>query len=253
MVQDRPGQHLSRISTLWTLVHKAHGGSPSSINEARSRLIERYSGAIHRYLLGALRDADAADELFQDLCVRLLRGDFRNADRERGRFRDFIKTAVFHMVIDYQKRRQKLNRPAGSGLPEPAVDPASASDSEKEFLLSWKDELMERTWLALAEDEKRTGQLYYTVLRFRFEQPLLSSEQMAKEIGTLMGKAYSIDAIRQVLHRARTKFADLLLEEVIHSLASPTDAQIEAELIELGLLTYCQSALARRAKKKPHP
>jgi hypothetical protein len=51
---------LSRISTIWTLLGKAHHESGFDVADAQSALIQRYQGAVYRYLLGALRDPDAA-------------------------------------------------------------------------------------------------------------------------------------------------------------------------------------------------
>src|SRR5262245_41794459 len=95
---EKVHERLSRITTLWSLVYEAHGDAADAAKAAQHRLMDRYGGAAHRYLLGALRDADAADDLFQDFSLRFLRGDFRNADPERGRFRDFVKTALFHLI-----------------------------------------------------------------------------------------------------------------------------------------------------------
>src|SRR4051812_24978980 len=106
MTAPTPHQRLTHISTLWSLVHRAHEGTGSALTEAQRQLLERYAGAAHRYLLGGLRDADAADEMFQEFSLRLLRGDFKNADPHKGRFRDFIKTALFHLIVDYQRRRR---------------------------------------------------------------------------------------------------------------------------------------------------
>src|SRR5262245_61954396 len=105
-MSEGPAQRLSRISTLWTLVNQAHRGAPDVVGSAQQRLLEHYGGAVHRYLLGGLRDPEAADELFQEFAVRFLRGDFQNADRGRGRFRDYVKTSLFHLVADYQRRRK---------------------------------------------------------------------------------------------------------------------------------------------------
>jgi hypothetical protein len=51
--------------------------------------------------------------------------------------------------------------------------------------------------------------------------------------------------VRQALHRARQKFADLLLEEVAQSVEDPTPEHLERELVELGLFDYCRPALER--------
>ena len=245
MEQDGYQQRLSRITTLWSLVDQAHQGSADASSAAQRHLLERYSGAVHRYLLGALRDADAADELFQEFCLRFLRGDFRRADPERGRFRDFVKTALFHLIVDHQKRR----RPLPLGTDEPASTPTPFTETEQAFLSSWREELMDRAWLGLAEIERKTGQPCYAILRYRTDQPLLSSAELAEQLGTRLGKALTVAGVRQALLRARERFTELLLAEVEQSLQNPGQADLEQELIDLGLLSYCKTALERRGRR----
>ena len=60
--------HLSRISTLWTIVCRKDPND--AVKAAQTRMLERYGGAVRRYLLAATRDADAAEELFQEFAVR---------------------------------------------------------------------------------------------------------------------------------------------------------------------------------------
>jgi len=51
------------------------------------------------------------------------------------------------------------------------------------------------------------------------------------------------------LHRARQKFAALLLDEVAHSIERSTAEQVAEELADLGLLDYCQPALEQHGLK----
>lgn len=240
--------HLSRISTCWSLVLRAHQGRPDAATLALHELLERYGGAAHRYLLGALRDPDAADDLMQEFALRLVRGDFKRADPERGRFRDFLKTSLFHLIVDYRQRRRA--RPSGlpEGLPEPAVsDPEPPS--EQEFLARWREGLLQRAWEALAAIEQQTGQPFYTVLRFRAENVAVRSDQMAEQLRERLRRPLTGAGVRQTLHRAREKFADLLLAEVARSLETDDPGRVEQELIDLDLLSYCRSALDRFARK----
>ena len=73
------------------MVHQAHGENTAEIIAAQGHIIDRYSGAVYRYPLAALRDRDAADEVFQEFALRLVKGGFRNSDQRRGRFRDYVK------------------------------------------------------------------------------------------------------------------------------------------------------------------
>jgi RNA polymerase sigma-70 factor (ECF subfamily) len=244
--QHALNSHLSHITTLWTLVRQAHAGPAEQGSAAQGALLERYSGAVHRYLLGALHDPDAADDLFQEFCLRFIRGDFQRADPQRGRFRDFVKTALFHLVIDYKRKRQKMSpQPLNPEVNGPAVAPEDPTDADEQFLTSWREELMARTWVALAELERATGQPHHTVLRYRADHPLLSSFDLAEHLGVVLGKSFTIDGLRQALHRARSKFTDLLLDEVRQSLQDPRADLLEDELIDLGLFTHCRPALER--------
>jgi DNA-directed RNA polymerase specialized sigma24 family protein len=112
-------RRLSQLSTLWSQVCQAHHGPEEAMRSARQRLLERYGGAARRYLLGALREPDAADDLLQEFALRLLRGDFRRADPDRGRFRNFLKTTLFRLVVHFRRRQQRR--------PVPLLDAAAAA------------------------------------------------------------------------------------------------------------------------------
>src|SRR5206468_570069 len=83
------------------------GGRGEAAIAARQQLVLRYYGAVYRYLLGMLHDPAVAEDLTQEFAVRLLRGDFKHFDPQRGRFRDYVKIAVRHLVMDYWKKKKK--------------------------------------------------------------------------------------------------------------------------------------------------
>ncbi|HEV3255750.1 MAG TPA: hypothetical protein VG013_02605, partial [Gemmataceae bacterium] len=180
---------------------------------------------------------------------RVVRGDFKRADPGRGRFRDYVKTAVYHLIVDHQKRQRGRAQPLVEDPPEPAAASPDVAASDLAFLDRWREELLDRAWEGLQEVQQRTGQPFYTVLRFRAEHPQTPSAQMAEQLGAALGKPLTSAGVRQTLHRAREKFADLLLEEVARSLQSQDAERLEEELIDLGLLSYCRSALERHAGK----
>src|SRR5690242_3351455 len=98
---------LNNIVTLWTEVRRAHDDPSDAGRLAREKLLNRYGGAIRRYLLGALRDPDAADELSQEFAYRFLNGGLKGVDPNRGRFRDFVKGVLFHLVADHHAKKMK--------------------------------------------------------------------------------------------------------------------------------------------------
>jgi hypothetical protein len=246
MDRESLNQHLSQISTSWTVLHQAHHGPAETVGEAQRRLLQRYGAAIYRYLLGALRDHHAADELFQELALRFVRGDFHRADPQRGRFRDLLKTALFHLIVDDQRRRKREPDPLPAQGPEPVAPASSTAEADVQFLTIWRAELLARAWDALADLERRTGHPHHTVLRFRVDNPDMRSPEMAENLSAQLGRGLSSDWVRKRLHLAREKYTDFLLEEVAQSLSDPSLEALEQELIDLGLLERCRSAMERR-------
>ena len=151
--------HLSRIQTVWSMVRQAHGDH-TAVHAAQQSLLDRYGGAVRRYALAALRDEDAADDVFQEFALKFVRGDFGQVDPERGRFRAFVKTVVYRLIVDYQRRQKKRQQesPMHSNLAEPAAGTDESPGDDAAFQLSWRDELLARCWQKLADDEKRVGQ-----------------------------------------------------------------------------------------------
>jgi RNA polymerase sigma-70 factor (ECF subfamily) len=241
VVPESLDQRLSRISTIWTVLRQAHAGPADAATAAQNILLQRYGGAVHRYLLATVQDSHAADDLTQEFGLSLVKGAFHRADPERGRFRDYVKTVLFHLVADYRKQQMGRDRSLAPDSPELATLASRDDDAERRFRESWREELLSRAWEALAEAQP----VFYAVLRCRAAHPKLPSAQLASEVSRQLGKTFSADSVRQTLHRARDKFAELLIDEVAQSLEPPTAEQVAEELRDLKLLAYCQPVLAR--------
>jgi RNA polymerase sigma factor (sigma-70 family) len=237
---------LSRITTMWSMVCEAHGDDADNARLAQQQLLDRYGGAVRRYLVAVLRDPDAAADLFQDFACRLLKGDLRTADAQRGRFRSFVKAVLFHMIADHRRRQYRLPQQLAPDAPEPAVENSDEAEADGMFLADWRSELLGRAWAALAEEERTTQRPYHTVLRFKADRPEVPSAEMAVELSAKLGTPLTAVGVRQLLHRAREQFADLLVAEVEQSLREPSTDHLVDELSELGLLDYCRPALTRR-------
>jgi RNA polymerase sigma factor (sigma-70 family) len=245
--------HLSQISTLWTLVARAHETAGDVQASAQRGLVQRYWRAIYSYLLGITHDQHAANELLQEFALRLVRGDFHRADPARGRFRDFLKKALVNLVISYRRQQSKAPVQVLSGVPEVAAVEESM-DLERDFLGHWRQVLLNRAWQGLAAAQKPGGPLYYTALRRRAEKPELSSGELAEQLTTELrpDQPFTDSGIRKVIQRARELFTDLLVAEVARSLGEPSLCELEEEIIDLGLQAYCRQALERRRISGKH-
>jgi RNA polymerase sigma factor (sigma-70 family) len=233
---------LSGLQTLWSQVRLAHDDDSAARQAAREALLRRYAGAVRRYLIAVVRDREAADDLAQEFALRFLRGDFRRADPGSGRFRDYLKAALVHLVADHHRERRALPVPLPADVGEWAVAPDGGAENEADFLRSWREELIDRAWASLAEAKPT----HHAVLILHVENPELPSAGVAERLTDRLGRPFTAAHVRVTLQRAREKFAALLLDEVALSLGACTEADLVQELHAVRLHRLCAPALARR-------
>lgn len=236
------GLLLTWIPTTWSKILEGRGAGDQA-SRARNDLLVRYHEAVFHYFRLKIKDVHAAQELYGNFALRLIESDqlIRNADPARGRFRDYLKTALHHMVVDHYRRlgRQKKVQRLEIDVPGPEPKP-------DDFDPVWRQELLNQAWKTLEEADRASGQLHYLVLRYQSDHPEARAPSVAEWLADRCGRPFTPMAVRTTLHRAREKFARFLLDEVEHSLGKPTLDELERELIDLHLLLYCRRALARR-------
>ncbi len=235
---------LSELSTQWTMLFQAHHGTPEEVSDALRLMMLRYSGAVHRYLLKTVGDAEEVKELDQEFALRFLKGSFLKYNPEFGRFRDYVKGAVRNLMIDYHRRKGKT-RSLDPDMERAIVGNSGLEDLDERIIDAWRDDLLDRAWDALVDFEQRTGQPYHTVLKYRVTHPEDSSAEMAEGLSPRLGRTISPGACRQLLLRAREKWAGSLIDEVKVSLKDPTRENVEEELADLRLLHLCKPVLKR--------
>jgi RNA polymerase sigma-70 factor (ECF subfamily) len=236
------GLLLTWIPTTWSKILEGRGAGDRA-SRARNDLLVRYHEAVYHYFRLKIRDEHAAQELYSNFALRLIESDrlIRNADPARGRFRDYLKTALHHMVVDHYRRQGRQKKPQRLEGDVPGPEP-----KQDDFDPVWRQELLNQAWKALGEADRDSGQLHSPVLRYQSDHPDARAPAVAEWLAARCGRPFTPEAIRATLHRAREKFARLLVEEVEHSLGQPTLDELERELVDLHLLPYCQRALGKR-------
>jgi RNA polymerase sigma factor (sigma-70 family) len=232
-------------TTTWSKILLGRGEGDEAA-QARHQLLIRYHEVVYQYFerkLGPKR-VDVAHELYSNFALRLLESDslIKGANPERGRFRNYLMTALRNMINDYF--RKLAGQPAP--LPDNFAEAGPAEEKEDpDFQPLFAQELLNQAWKAL-EEACRDGQLHYTVLRFHSDHPEMQGPRVAEELSRKLGMVLSHDNVRQTLKRGRDLFARLLLQEVERSLGRPTPDELEQELVDLNLLSYCKRALEQR-------
>lgn len=229
---------LNRISTNWSEMFAAHGDGPQA-REAQCAVLRRYGRSIIRYLSAATGDPNVAEDLSQEFALRFLRGDFRRLHPARGRCRDFVKTVLVHLVADYYRDR-KVAPKSLSSASDPATPTQLPAGPEAEFDKYWRGALLDRAWDELRGLQDRGNAPLYSALRIRAENPKLPSTEGAKLLSKVVGRQVSAAGFRQMVHRARGRFVELLRLEVAFSLGTNQKEVIDCELADLELLAYCR-------------
>ena len=123
---------------------------------------------------------------------------------------------------------------------------ASSSDTAAAdpWLEAFADNVLDLAWAALERYQaNHSGSAPYTLLRLRAAHPDDDSKQLAEKLSQKVGRAIRPDAVRQQLHRARVRFAEMLVRELADGLDQPSTDRIEEELVELGLYEHVRDVL----------
>lgn len=134
-------------TTIWDVVHAAGGRDPDALNQ----IAQEYRAPVLAFIRSRGYDSSMAEDLCQDVFVRLLAGDvLGKADQQKGSFRSLLCTVTVRVMQDWSRRRREL--------PRPDVDAIVAAPS---FDRLWVRFLLERALKGLRETSPRS----YEVMR----------------------------------------------------------------------------------------
>lgn len=139
--------------TAWTLIHDAGSADPGAL-EVFAR---EYRAPVVRFLRGRGHSESDAEDLCQDVFLRLLHGKvLSRASAARGRFRSLLLSVVRHTVLDRSRRRRDT----------PLADlDLELVEEEPDFDREWVVELTHRALSQLREE----GSPYYEALRRKID------------------------------------------------------------------------------------
>ena len=186
----RPRWYTGRVfpTTIWTRIGEAGAEDESALED----FAVRYRPAVLEFIQRRGFSGNAADDLCQDVFLRVLRGGvLAKADPGRGRFRSLLATITMHVLHDHLRKRREVP----SLLPDVAAAP-------EDFDHAWALNLTARALDQLREQ----GSPYFDVLTAH-----------------LAGNKPS----RNRLWIARRKLAALIRQEIAKTCATPADAEEE--------------------------
>lgn len=231
MLDATPKSVLEQISTCWPMINNP------------VQFVMRYARAIQKYVSAIVRDPHDAEEVAQDFLVKVFDKGFCPENVSRGRFRDYLKSAVRYVAISHLRKRRstELTEEMLASIIQPN------SDADRAWSSEWHDCLLERVWQSLElHQQTSSDNLFYSVLRLHTDNPAASSDEHAIRLSEQLGRPVRADAFRQQLHRARKHFAKLIVAEIQQTLQNPNAESVEQELIDLDLMPFVREFLPNR-------
>ncbi len=138
-------------------------------------LYSRHRGALYRYLMRQARDAELANDLFQEVWSRVIVNRARY--EPRAKFRTFLFTLAHNCFIDHCRRSKA--RPAGATIEDAdAADLLPASDETRPDTRLEREESAARYRAALASLPPEQRDVYLL-----HEESDLSLEEIARVTG----------------------------------------------------------------------
>jgi RNA polymerase sigma-70 factor (ECF subfamily) len=221
-------------TTHWSLVLTASNESDEA-RPALESLCRSYWYPLYAHVRRRGYDADEAQDLTQAFFARLLEKNFlRAADRNKGRLRTFLLTALDHFLAKEWRRGNARKR--GGGLTivsldddpveeryqnEPAHDENPAKLFERRWALALLDLAMER----LGTEAGNSGKTEF----FESAKPLIAGDRSDVPQSVLAARlGITENAFNLALLRLRRRYGELIRDEIAQTVASP--GEVDAEL-----------------------
>jgi RNA polymerase sigma factor (sigma-70 family) len=232
---SRTGAGEQFASTHWSAVLTAADTQSPESAKALQELCQAYWVPLYAYVRRQGHKPEDAQDLTQEFFRRLLERKYlRLADRERGRFRSFLLTALKHFLVDDWRRGQAARR-GGGRLPESwdvenaealyQLESGDSTNPERAYERRWAMLLLERVLNCLGQEfrESEKSELFHELKGFLWGDSEVESHS---DLGARLG--LSEGAARVTLHRFRKRYRELLRDEICRTVAHP--GEIEGEI-----------------------
>lgn len=231
--------HQAFPPTRWSVVLAARQHSTPESAAALESICQAYWYPLYAYVRHCRQSPHDAQDLTQEFFRRLLEKRWlEDADREKGRLRTFLITALKRFMANEWRRASAWKR--GGGQSDLPIDTAFAEsryaadadvqlEAEAIFDRQWALRLLELTVGRLQADFTAAGKARdFTVLK----EFLTDAHRAIDYRAVTVGLGISDGAARVAVHRLRKRFREIYREEIAHTL--PAGADVEAEMRHLA-------------------
>jgi len=221
------------VTTHWSVILSA-GDSSAEVNEALQQLCQAYWYPLYAYVRRQGRSVTDAQDLTQEFFARFLERKYlRLADRNRGRFRNFLLTSLKHFLINEWTKLAREKR--GGGLRVFSLDeeqaearfnhePAVELPPDTLYDRGWANTLLDRALSSLRAEFEKAGKLS---VFDQFKPQLLTGDLAASYADLARSLDMTEGAVRVAVHRLRQRFGELLRAEVAQTVSTPAEVNEE--------------------------
>ncbi len=233
---SRPNNASQFETTHWSLVLAAGNRGYDESNRALDKLCRAYWPPLYAYVRRRVRDVDEAQDLTQSFFERLLEKQYlADADPDRGRFRSFLITAFKRFLS--KERDKAAAEKRGGGQSTFSVDFASQDrnwgalqdtlTAERIYERQWAVTLLNRVMTRLQREMERDGKAQ----QFHLLKDFIGGAETAKYSEIALAVELSESAARMAASRMRSRYRDLLRQEIAQTVASEDDIDSEVHLL----------------------
>jgi DNA-directed RNA polymerase specialized sigma24 family protein len=230
-------------TTHWSIVLRARQcPEDTCAREAFGKLYLAYRRPLYCYALGKGYSQHKAEELTQDFLTHLLEKHcLARVDRFRGRFRNFLLTAIKNFIISRWRHDEAEMRGGGcihvrpdadSSDPCHAPEPADNASPDKLYDRNWACTLLGRVLARLRQDQEDAGK----GALFDRLKPALMGERITPSCAAVAAEFHTTEtALRMAVNRLRKRFRKLLRAEVAQTVSDPADIEDEIRYLFAAL------------------
>jgi DNA-directed RNA polymerase specialized sigma24 family protein len=225
-------------TTHWSVVLAAGRGTTGEAQTALETLCRAYWYPIYVYVRRKGHGPDDAQDLTQEFFSQLIRKEhLRLADRNKGRFRNFLLATLDYFLAREWSRAHRQKRGGQFifiSLDQQAADdryklePADGRTPEEAYAKQWALTVLKQTMDLFERECTASGK----GALFEATRHLLSGERGGAayaEISARLGLAEG--AIRVAVHRLRQRYAELLRSEIAQTVGSPEEVDEELQYL----------------------
>jgi len=225
-------------TTHWSVVLAAGHDSAPGAAAALEKLCRAYWYPLYACVRKRGHSPVDAQDLVQGFFAALLEGNYlARADRERGRFRTFLLTAMDNFLHNEHDRATALKRGGGREIVSweehiaegrYALEPATGLSPEQIYERRWAATLLEQVLARLRQESNLAGRGEL----FDQLKPHLWREDDATPYAQLAASFNTtVAALKVTVHRLRQRYRELLRDEIGQTVAEP--AEVEGEIQHL--------------------